>query len=359
MKQKLPIIGITHGDYNGINYEILLKIFADNRIAELCTPILYGSTKILGFYQKLLQIEIALPQHTITHPSEAKEGHLNIVPVTNEPEDLQIQPGALNPLAGLLAAHALRDARRDLISHDIHAVVTLPINKDLTYSADFPFKGHTEFFGEPFTETPMMLFATRGGLRVGLLTTHVPFKEVSEQLSQERIVDYIKHLRINLQRDFLLQEPKIAVTGLNPHAGENGLLGSEEKEIISPALASLWQEGYLAFGPYPADGFWGNGSYIHFDAIVAMNHDSGLLPFKLLAMEDGVNITSGLPILRTSPDHGTAYDIAGKGKASPNATLAAIYMAIDIHRNRNIHTEITKNPLEITPRQRSKEDGFA
>lgn len=339
-------IGITHGDYNGIGYEVILKTLSDQRILELFTPVIYGSTQLFNYHKKSLGIDINAPLNVIAHTDEITEGSINLIPVNESGIEVHVQYGDASRAAGCLASRALIDARQDLMSGAIDAVVTAPINKDTIQSKDFDFNGHTEFFSEPFkgSKEPTMIF-TCGELRVALVTMHHPFVEVSHQLTLDRLEKSIFGLERTLQQDFGILKPRIAVLGLNPHAGENGLLGNEEQAVITPAINKAWHNGSLVFGPFPADGFWGSGSYKHYDAVLAMYHDQGLIPFKLLAMNDGVNITAGLPIIRTSPDHGTAYDIAGKGIANENSLRNAIYSAIDMHKNREIYKEVTAHPL--------------
>lgn len=350
-------IGITHGDFNGIGYEVILKVLEDNRIAELFTPVLYCSSQALSYYRKGLGINVSLRYNMVKSAADAAEGELNIVEVNTDGGDVSVMHGQESALAGRLAERALLDAREDLVKGAIDAVVTAPINKAVMGQNGFAFVGHTEFFAEPFKESaePMMLFATEE-LKVSLLTIHMPLKEVPGYLTKERVLSGIATLERTMQQDFGIEKPRIAVLGLNPHAGENGLLGREEIEVIAPAIAEAWEKGYHAFGPFAADGFWGSGNYRQFDVVLAMYHDQGLLPFKLLAMEEGVNITCGLPIIRTSPDHGTAYDITGKGVANEASFRNAIYRAIDIYHNRERYREANTNPLEKLYVERGKDN---
>ncbi len=338
-------IGITHGDHNGIGYEVVMKVLSDPAIFELFTPVFYGSPQILSYYRKVLDINISTAINIIKNGSEAQDGLLNIVATDEQGIEVKVVPGEASRYAGTLAARALLDARRDILAGHIDAVVTAPINKDTIQSSDFTHNGHTEFFSEPFAEhTPMMLFVS-GDLRVAMATTHCPLREVPFLLTKELIYDKISQLEQTLKVDFGIIKPRIAVLGLNPHSGENGLLGAEEINVITPALEEAWRNDIFAFGPVSPDSFWGNHQYENFDGILAMYHDQGLIPFKLMAMEIGVNITSGLPIVRTSPDHGTAYDIVGEGKASEDSMRNAIYQAIDILRSRQRYSEATANPL--------------
>lgn len=350
-------IGITHGDYNGIGYEIILKTLADERCLELFTPVIYGTLQAWNYYKKGLNINLTARTNIIKSATDAADGEINFVEVNSDGRDVLVQHGRQSATAGKLAAKALVIAREALLQSDIDAVVTAPVCKEVMTSEDFPFVGHTGFFAEPFKERhqPMMLFA-HGDIRVALATIHEPYREVPSLLTKAHVMASIEQLERTLQQDFGIEKPKIAVMGLNPHAGENGLLGSEEVEVIAPAVKELWDRGTLCFGPYPADGFWGSGNYRKFDGILAMYHDQGLLPFKLLAMDSGVNITAGLPIIRTSPDHGTAFDITGKGIANEESFRNAIYSAIDIYRHRERFKEATANPLQMRYVEKGKDN---
>lgn len=350
-------IGITHGDFNGIGYEIILKVLEDDRCVELFTPVLYGSIQAFSYYKKGLGINISLRHNIVSSAADAVDGVLNIVDVNTEGGEVTVMHGQHSALAGKLAEHAIAVAREDLLAGSIDAVVTAPINKGVMGLNGFPFVGHTEFFAEPFkgSTEPMMLFST-DVLKVALLTIHVPLSEVSNFVTKDRVLSSIEALERTMQQDFGVEKPRIAVLGLNPHAGEDGLLGREEVEVIAPAVKEAWVAGYRVFGPFAADGFWGSGNYRQFDVVLSMYHDQGLLPFKLLAMDEGVNVTCGLPIIRTSPDHGTAFDIAGKGEASEASLRNAIYCAIDIHRNRERYREATTNPLQKQYVERGKDN---
>lgn len=356
MKQKITI-GITHGDFNGIGYEVILKTLADERCLELFTPIVYGTLPAWNYYKKGLEINLTARLRTLEKADEAVEGEINFMEVNEGGRDALVQHGRLSATAGELARRALIKAREDLLSGRIDAVVTAPVCKEVMTSEAFPFVGHTGFFAEPFKEShqPMMLFVAEE-VRVALLTIHEPLSKVPALLTKEGIKSGLKQLERTLQQDFGIEKPRIAVMGLNPHAGENGLLGREEVEVITPAVEEAWQEGIQAFGPFAADGFWGSGHYRKFDAVLSMYHDQGLLPFKLLAMDEGVNVTTGLPIIRTSPDHGTAFDICGKGVANEASFRNAIYRAIDIYRNRMRYQEATANPLQKKYVERGKDN---
>ena len=337
-------VAITHGDTNGVGYETILRLLEDNRISDLCTIVVYGSAKAASFYRKAMD----LPQVQFTRIDSAddiRDGVFNIINVV--PEDLKIEPGVPSEAAGKAALAALETAVSDLSEGKVDVLVTAPINKHTIHSADFNFPGHTEFLQDRLTDesTPeewskalMMLCA--GDLRVALATTHLPISQVSEAITKELIVDRLERLEQTLKVDFSIEKPRIAVLALNPHAGDDGLLGSEEKDVIVPAIEEAKNKRIMAFGPYAADGFFGSGSYKVFDAVLAMYHDQGLAPFKTLAMDAGVNFTAGLPFVRTSPDHGTGYDIAAKGLASADSLREAVYYALDIYRNRQRNLSI-------------------
>ena len=348
-------VGITHGDVNGVGYEILLKAFSDARILELFHPIVYGSSKSASYHRKVLNSD-AMNFHIISKVEESHEGKVNLVNCVRE--EIKIELGSASSEAGESAYTALDIACRDLANGKIDLLVTLPINKDSIQNDQFQFPGHTEFLEERFAssgEKALMIMATET-MRVALATAHIPLSEVSSKLSKELIMEKLKTLDQTLKRDFRIENPRIAVLGLNPHAGENGLLGKEETEIIAPAVKEAQDQWILCAGPFAADGFFGSGRFKEFDAILAMYHDQGLIPFKTLAMDAGVNFTAGLPIVRTSPDHGTAYDIAGKNLASDESFRQAIYMGVDIFRNRLAYDEARKNPLKKMFFDRGKDD---
>lgn len=339
------IIGITQGDIDGIGYEVILKMLEDTRIAELCTVVVYGSAKIAAFYRKLLEME---PINFVQIPSAAdiRDGVYNMINVV--PEDTKVDPGVPSEVAGAAALAALEAATADLKAGLIDAIVTAPIDKHTIHSDAFKFPGHTEYLeaclGTSPSDKALMIMAS-DNIRVALVTTHVALAEVPALITKEAVFSTIMNLRRSLRRDFGIDAPKIAVLALNPHAGENGLMGTAEEEIIKPAIEEAFAKKALCFGPYPADGFWGSQAYDKFDGIVAMYHDQGLAPFKALAMNEGVNFTAGLPFVRTSPDHGTGYDIAGKGEADPESMRQALYMAIDVVRARAAFDEVHSNPL--------------
>lgn len=352
MESNKLIIGITHGDINGIGYEVILKALSDSRICELFVPIIYGSSKLAGLYRKSLDLQ-SLNLNIINSVEQANSKRVNLINCVSE--DLKMEVGQSTPEAGKAALDALERATDDLRNGLIHAIATAPINKNNIQSDAFHFPGHTEYLEEKFGEAGsslMMLVSEE--LRVAVVTGHVPLSEVSARISQELIVKKLTILNQSLKRDFGIIRPRIAVLGLNPHAGDGGVIGSEEQETIIPALKKAEQQGVMCFGPYPADGFFGSDSYTKYDAVLAMYHDQGLIPFKNMAMECGVNFTAGLPIVRTSPDHGTAYDIAGKNMASETSLLQALYLACDVLRNRNLQDEIRVNPLQVTQKKEAK-----
>lgn len=344
MKDDKIRVAITQGDINGIGYEVILKALEDNRILELCTPVVYGSAKIAAHYRKLLEMP-AIQFNQCRTSDEIKDGAYNIINVVGE--DTRLDPGQSTDVAGQAAFAALEAAVTDLRAGRVDVLVTAPINKNNIQSETFTFPGHTEYLeaslGEEGDKALMILCNER--MRVALATTHLPVAQVPAAITRQSVLSKIESLARSLRRDFAIPSPRIAVLSLNPHAGEEGLLGSEEKEIIAPAIADARDKKILAFGPYAADGFFGSEQYRKFDGILAMYHDQGLAPFKALAMDSGINFTAGLPYVRTSPDHGTGYDIVGHNEASPESMRSAIYAAIDIYRNRLREDEATRRPL--------------
>lgn len=337
-------VAITHGDINGISYEVILKALEDNRLLELCTPVVYGSAKIAAFYRKSLE----MPQITfcqVASGKEIKDGAYNIINVVGE--ETKVEPGVSSEIAGRAAFAALERAVADLREGHVDVLVTAPINKKNIQSDAFHFPGHTEYLEASLggEGDHALMILCNDDMRVALTTIHIPLAEVPRAITKELIVERIRTLNTSLRRDFAIHSPRIAVLSLNPHAGEDGLLGTEERDIIIPAIAEVKDRGILAFGPYAVDGFFGIGRFVKFDGILAMYHDQGLAPFKALSMDNGINFTAGLPYVRTSPDHGTGYDIAGRGEASPESMRQAIYTAIDIYRNRNREDAATRHPL--------------
>lgn len=340
-----PRVAITHGDYNGIGYEVILKIFDDGRLLELCTPVVYGSAKIAQHYRKAASLQGVAPKQ-ISKAAEAHDGQLNIINVVGE--DFRPEPGTASAEAGKAAFAALEAAVADLRRGDVDVLVTAPINKKTIQSELFSFPGHTEYLeastGAHGRDKALMILCN-DMMRVALVTTHMPVAKVHEAVTAESVFEKIELFNRALVEDFGVVKPRIAVLALNPHAGEEGLLGQEEQTAISPAIEHARQKKMLVFGPYAADGFFGAGSYRKFDGVLAMYHDQGLAPFKALGMGSGVNFTAGLPFVRTSPDHGTGYDIAGSGQADADSMRQAVYTAIDVFRNRQLHAERTANPL--------------
>ena len=343
MEQERKIrVAITQGDTNGVGYEVILKVFSDPNILELCTPIIYGSPKVASYHRKALNLEV--PFTIIHHAEEARHGSLNLLACQDD--DIQVELGHPSQEAGAAALKALDRAMTDFRSNLYDVLVTAPINKATIQSPGFHFPGHTEYIETSVGDgQKALMILMNETLRVALVTTHLPVKEIAKAITKESIIEKATIFHQALKRDFRISNPRIAVLSLNPHAGDDGLLGSEEKDIILPAIEELADKGIQAFGPYAADGFFGSGAYDHFDGVLAMYHDQGLAPFKTIALESGVNYTAGLPIVRTSPDHGTAYDIAGKGIADENSMRQAIYTAIDVFRNRQFYDEPLKNPL--------------
>lgn len=335
-------IGVTMGDINGVGPEVIIKTFLDNRMMQVCTPVVYGSSKVASFYRKQLNTG-DFTFNIIKDASQATNKNPNMINVWDE--ETKVDVGESTELGGTKALQSLKATVADLKAGKIDAMVTAPINKNNIQSSEFKFPGHTEFLAEYFETKKYLMLLVNGNLRVGTVTGHIPLSEVSKAISKEKIIEKAEILNESLIKDFGIRKPKIAVLGLNPHAGDNGLLGKEEKETISPAVQQLKEKGILAFGPYAADGFFGSGAFENYDGVLAMYHDQGLAPFKALSFSSGVNFTAGLPIVRTSPDHGTAYDIAGKNLASENSFREAIYLASDIVKKRKLFAEVNEQPL--------------
>jgi 4-hydroxythreonine-4-phosphate dehydrogenase len=342
-----PLLGISMGDYNGIGPEVILKALEGNQLTRQCTPIIYGSLRVLNRYRNLLQMKDWNLQ-AIHKSEQANPKATNVITCWND-QQTEVEPGKATPEAGKGAYDALKRATDDLKAGHIHALVTAPINKDTMQSEEFDFPGHTEFLAKTFDVREALMFMVAGDLRVGVLTGHIPLEMVKSQLTPEKLTAKIKQMLHSLRGDFGIVKPRLAVLGLNPHAGENGLLGTEEKEIIEPVLNRFREKGELVFGAFPADGFFAAATYQKYDAVLAMYHDQGLIPFKTISFNSGVNFTAGLPVVRTSPDHGTAYDIAGKSIAEPGSMLEAIYLACDVARYRLEMAEISRNALVSTP----------
>lgn len=340
--QKIKV-GITQGDINGVGYEVIFKAFEQEEMLGLCTPVIYGSPKVAIYHRNACSIQTNF--NIVPTASEARDGQVNMVNCFGEKE-IKIEFGKPSEEAGNAAFVALERAVKELGEGKIDVLVTAPINKNTIQNADFHFPGHTEYIEQRLGngQKALMILASEQ-LRVALVTTHLPVSRIAEHITKEAVMEKLDILNQTLRRDYSIDNPRIAVLALNPHCGDGGLLGTEEKDIINPAIVESFKKGIRCFGPYAADGFFGTGNYQRFDAILAMYHDQGLAPFKALAMEDGVNYTAGLPVIRTSPDHGVAYDIAGKNQADPASMRKAIYAAIDIFRNRQRYDQAYANPL--------------
>jgi len=344
MSRKL-VVGITQGDGNGISYEVIIKALADERMLDLCTPVIYGSSKIFGFYKKQIHNIEQINTNVINSAADVHPKRVNIVNCL--PENVFVEPGQSTPESAKAAMTSLERAVADIKEGYIDVLVTAPINKRAMDKEGFGYTGHTEYLEKQFGVDEVAMIMVCDRLKVGVATGHIPLKEVPVQLTSEKILRKLRLMKASLQRDFGIDAPKIAVLGLNPHCGDGGLLGDEEQQIILPAIKAAAAEDIMAYGPYSADGFFGLGNYSKFDAVLAMYHDQGLTPFKALAFEDGVNYTAGLPIVRTSPDHGTAYEMAGRDLADPRSMKAAIYAAIDIFNKRADYDELIENRMTI------------
>jgi 4-hydroxythreonine-4-phosphate dehydrogenase len=346
--EHLPIIGISIGDVNGIGMEVIIKSLLNKDINKTFTPVVYGSSKVASFFKKEMHLN-DFNFNLIKNISEINTKQSNMLNVWDN--EIKIELGQVTPTGGEYAIKSLRAAVEHLKEGKIHGLVTAPINKSNVQSAAFNYKGHTDYLADEFKvgeNYAMMLVSDN--LRVSLITEHVPLAEVSKNITIEKIVNKITVINQALKTDFMIPRPVIALLGLNPHAGDNGLLGKEELHVIMPAIEQLKQKGIVCLGPYSADGYWANGTYNKFDCTVAMYHDQGLIPFKQLCFETGVNYTAGLPVVRTSPDHGTAYDIAKSFTANENSMRQAIYTAIDIAKNRALNKDWTGNFLKPNPR---------
>ena len=344
-------IGITQGDPNGIGWEVILKALADPRMTELMTPVVYGSPEAAACYRNTLAQTEELQLHPVPSARDARPGRVSLVAAGRI---AAVEPGKATPEAGQAAVEALAAAVRDLKEGHLDALVTAPFDKETVQSDAFRYTGHTEYFGAEFEGEPMMILCS-DLLRVGLVTKHIPVSEISRSITREKIVRDLENLRRTLIADFGIVEPRIAVLALNPHAGDGGLVGREEVEVIKPAIVEAFSKGVLAFGPFAADGLFAGGGYAKYDGVLAMYHDQGLAPFKTLSPE-GVNFTAGLSAVRTSPDHGTAFDIAGKDLADPQSMRNAIYLALDIVARRRAWAVWTADPLQRAERERASRD---
>jgi 4-hydroxythreonine-4-phosphate dehydrogenase len=345
MNTNKPVIGISCGDINGI--ELIIKTFSDNRILEHCTPVIFASNKVINFYRKTLP-ELNLSFSSIKDFSRINHKQVNLFSCWEE--DIQVTPGQLTDEGGKYAVLSLQTAVAALKQKQIDGLVTAPIHKKNIQSADFNFTGHTPYLKQMFGVNDVVMMLCAGDFRVALVTEHVPVGDVAKHITKEKILSKLHLINQSLQKDFGIEKPKIAVLGLNPHAGDEGLIGNEEETIIKPAIKEAKNNNMLVVGPYSADAFFARRSFERFDAVLAMYHDQGLIPFKTLASGDGVNFTAGLPAVRTSPDHGVAFDIAGKDKADNSSFLTAIFECIDIFNRRNGFLESRRNPLrKMTP----------
>lgn len=359
VKDKEPVnknlikVGITIGDLNGVGPEIIVKALHDNRILTDIVPVVYGSNKVISHYKKQLNLQ-EFNYLSCKSAADINPKKVNIINVWQE--EVTVEPGVSNADGGKYALLSLEAATRDLADGKIDVLVTAPFSKENVAKAGFNFPGHTEYLAEMSGAKEALMVLVSGNLRVALVTTHIPIKDISSKLQKDLIVNKIEAFEQSLKKDFGLIRPRIAVFGLNPHAGENGKIGEEEQQTIIPAIQAAKNKGMLAFGPYPADGFFGSPLRQQFDGVLAMYHDQGLTAFKALCFDDGVNFTAGLPIVRTSPDHGTAFDIAGKMEADEQSLRSAIFLAVDIYRKRKVFKEIHANPLAVSQDEKGKKE---
>jgi 4-hydroxythreonine-4-phosphate dehydrogenase len=335
------IVGISIGDLNGIGSEVVLKTFEDSRMLEFCTPVIFANVKIISAIKKTFESTAAI--HGIDTLDQIVIGKINVFNVWRE--HLELSYGTSDEALGKYAIKSFVSATKALKEGKVDVLVTAPINKYNIQSDDFKFPGHTDYLNQELAGDALM-FMVQDNFRVGLLTDHIPVNEVASHLSEQLITKKIETINQSLTQDFSINKPKIAVLGLNPHAGDGGVIGKEDDTLLKPIIKKLFEKGTLVFGPYPADGFFGNGQYEKFDAVIAAYHDQGLIPFKTLSFGNGVNYTAGLDKIRTSPDHGTAFDIAGKGIANHNSFKEAVFLAIDIYNSRNEYQVISNNPLK-------------
>ena len=343
-EEKKIRVAITHGDLNGVGYEVIIKTFSDNRMFDVCTPVLYGSSKVASYHKKLLA---SVPQEmnflSLRDASEAQDRRYNVVNLTQE--EIKIDLGKSTEVAGALSRESLNRACADLKDGKVDVLVTAPINKRNIQAADFDFPGHTEYLSHQFGSSSLMLMVC-DRIRIGIVTNHLALKDVPDALTPELLIEKLTILDQSLRRDFRITRPKIAVLALDPHAGDNGVIGDFDAKVITPVIEKAQEGGILAYGPFPSDGFFGSSQFNNFDGVLALYHDQGLIPFKLMSFTEGVNYTAGLPYVRTSPAHGTGYDIAGKDKASEQSMRSAVYLACNIYRNRQEYDALTANPLK-------------
>lgn len=348
-----PVLGITTGDLNGVGPEIIIKTFSDSRFLDMCVPVIFASNKLINYYRK---IAVDYPLN-FTSTKDLTQLNLKQVNIFNCWEDeVPIQPGALTETGGKYAVRSLMVAAQCLKDGQLDAIVTAPIHKSNTQLPDFPYTGHTPFFKEKFGAKDVLMLLYSHDLRIGLVTEHIPVSKVSQFITKELILSKVQLLRETLVKDFGIDKPKIAILGLNPHAGDEGQIGNEEQTVIRPAIEQLQQQGHVVHGPYSADAFFARHSFSQFDAVLAMYHDQGLIPFKTITQGEGVNYTAGLPVIRTSPDHGTAFDIAGKNIADPSSFREAVFQALDLLKQRRLYAENTANPIRRGRIEKEKED---
>lgn len=349
-KQEKIKVGISVGDLNGVGIEVILKTFEDSRMLEFCTPIVFGSSKSISFHKKALGIDTGI--HGVDRMDKVVHNKLNLLNAWKEMIDLEL--GTPTEISGKYAFASLRHAVAALKKGDVDVLVTAPIDKHNISSEDFQFAGHTEYLEQELEGESLMILMTEE-LRVGLITGHLPLKDVAEAIDSDRIIKKVEIMHQSLKNDFSISKPRIAVLGLNPHCGDKGVIGTEDDEIVAPAIAELQKKGRLVYGPYAADGFFGSGNYKNFDGVMAMYHDQGLAPFKTIAFGHGVNFTAGLNKIRTSPDHGTAFAIAGQGKADHKSFREALFAAIELFKARTSNRELAENKLEIQQDTRRRE----
>jgi len=338
-------VAVTQGDINGVSYEVIIKTLSDSRIMDFCTPILYGSPKVLAYHRKAINVMNFSLTH-IQEPRESKSGRGHIINCHDD--NIRVELGKPTSYCGEAAFQALEMAVKDLIDHQVDVLVTAPINKHTIQQKDFKFPGHTEYLQDRLDTKDSLMLMVAPELRMGVVTGHVPLAQVASLLTPEKILSKIRIMNNSLKNDFNIRKPRIGVLGLNPHAGDMGLLGSEENDILAPAMNQARDEGIMVLGPFAADGLFGSGNYSKFDGIMAMYHDQGLAPFKAIAFDQGVNFTAGLPVIRTSPAHGTAYEIAGLGTASSASFREALYLACDVYRTRKMNKELQRNAMDVS-----------
>ena len=354
MDNRKLVVGITQGDSNGIGYEVIIKALADPRILDMLTPVVYGSSKIFGFYKKTVSEIDHLDTNVITSAKDAFPKRINVLNCL--PDNVFAEPGGSTPDSAKAAITSLDCAVRDLKAGLLDVLVTGPINKRSVAEAGFGFPGHTEFLQQAFGTGDVTMFMISQRLKVGVVTGHIPLKDVPGAITKDKILSKLRLMKASLEQDFGIDNPRIGVLSLNPHSGDSGLLGREEQDIILPAIQEACAEDIQAFGPFSPDGYFGMGAYEKFDATLAMYHDQGLAPFKAIAFEDGVNYTAGLPVVRTSPDHGTAFELAGRDEADPRSMRAAIFLALDIYRHREDWKRLQEDKLEVRPEPEDRND---